>query len=126
MDRDGKPCDPWIHTMRLVLRPEGSTDDAEAFTFETRTPGGRGAVCELCKVYGRARRARPGQLPIVELAVEKINEAELADAYAWLGELAWVHAPKFKVVGWDATELLRDLVNRVRALENARRGDAER
>jgi hypothetical protein len=66
VDNDGKPRDPWQFTNYLVLR---RVEDGEIFTFATASKGGRGAIGELSKEYGKAMRQKPDQWPEIELGV---------------------------------------------------------
>jgi hypothetical protein len=90
-ERTGEPRDPWAQTNQLVLRPvDQPTDDDEAYTFTTSSKSGLRAIRELCKIYGKEVRARPGQLPIVELACGSYQHPDYGR----------MKTPKFTVVGW--------------------------
>jgi hypothetical protein len=102
VDGLGDPQDPWLFTIRLVLRPEGSTDDADALTFTTTTPGGRDAIFKLGKAYSLKMRegSIDGRQPIVELGVDVHDDPDLGRK----------KLPVLKVVGW--TEPADDGVDR--------------
>jgi hypothetical protein len=90
-NNDGSLRDPWQKTDQLVLRSvDDPTDDDAAFTFATSSWGGRRAVRDLCKVYGKERRARPGQLPVVQLDVDSFMHEDYGR----------IKRPKFVVTGW--------------------------
>jgi hypothetical protein len=80
------PRDPWQNT-RFVYLVDPQT--AEAFTFSTSSWGGRGAVSDLGDQIGRMRFARPGAVPLVELA-----SAPMVTKFGRKSK------PFFKVVGW--------------------------
>lgn len=86
MGLDGKPADPWLHQMNLVLQ---STSSGELYTFSTTSATGRRAVGVLLKTYERYRAK--GDLPLIEL---KVSGFEHKDS-----RVGWVKTPAFVVVG---------------------------
>jgi hypothetical protein len=62
---------------------------AEAYTFVTASWGGRQAVSDLAEQIQRARYARPGASPLVELHAEP-----------WVTKFGRKSKPFFKVIGW--------------------------
>lgn len=86
-DKSGKPQDPWQLTNNLPLK-EASGD--RLYTFSTSSKGGLSAIGQLCEAYGKMLRARPDQLPIVELGASSYKHDDFGR----------VHTPVLKVVGW--------------------------
>lgn len=56
-DTTHQPRDPWQFTYYLVMKDPEVTDETEGvYTFTTSSSGGRNAIGDLCKSYGRKRR----------------------------------------------------------------------
>lgn len=87
-DDDGKPQDPWQLTNYLVLR----NDEGDLFTFTTSSVGGRGAIGELCKIYGKEMRQRPNEYPVIEIGTGKYKHSD--------ARRGWIKFPTLAVVGW--------------------------
>jgi hypothetical protein len=65
LDQGGTPRDPWKDTRYVyLLNPQ----NAKTYTFITDTVGGRQAVGELKDAIMTYRQARPGAVPVVQLA----------------------------------------------------------
>lgn len=96
VDTNGKPRDPWQHTMYLLMKEPGKKFSAEkAYTFTTSSTGGRSAVGKMMTKYGTERRSRPDSHPIVELGVD-----------SWVHpEYGRVKVPVLSLVGWEPKSL---------------------
>jgi hypothetical protein len=88
MGLDGKPADPWQHTIYLVLQ---NADTAELSTFTTSSKTGRRAVGNLLRHYDRMQKTNPGELPVV-----KLKKGGFAHRDERIG---WVAVPVFVVCG---------------------------
>lgn len=88
LDDQGVPQDPWQLSNYLILKDENGT----LYTFVTSSTGGRQAIGELCKVYGKEMRQHPGMCPIIELDAGKYKHSN--------PRYGWIKFPKFKVTGW--------------------------
>jgi hypothetical protein len=88
-DAEGHPRDPWQFSNRLVAH---DPESGEVFTFATTSNGGRTAVGQLCKDYGRAKRQYPDQYPIIELGADSYQHRDKS--------IGRVKVPVFKLVGW--------------------------
>jgi hypothetical protein len=85
---DGRPQDPQLHQIYLVLQ---NTVTMEMYTFATTTPTGRRAVGTLLRHYNRTRKAHPDDCPVVRLGVGGFNHPD--------ERVGWVKTPVFVVVG---------------------------
>jgi hypothetical protein len=83
---DGRPADPWLHQMCLVLQ---ECDSGELYTFVSTSNTGRRAIANLLRTYERMRTK--DEVPLVKL---KISGFEHRDA-----RVGWVKVPAFVVVG---------------------------
>ncbi len=97
---DGKARDPWQFTNYLLMKPPGKGKDDELYTFSTSSRGGLSAIGTLCKAYGKEMRAKPDQLPIVELGVDSYNHPNK--------EFGRIKVPLLTVVGWEDKKLFPD------------------
>lgn len=89
LNQDGKPSDPWNKTNQVVMKAEKGD---QLYTYSTSSVGGFGALAKLSGEYGKRVRAKPNELPIVELET---------DSYAHKDKTRGrVKFPVFKVVGW--------------------------
>jgi hypothetical protein len=91
-DRDdkGKERDPWQFTNYLVLFDKQNPETV--YTFATSSGGGRDAIGELSKAYGKAMRQRPDQYPVIELGVGQYRHRDRT--------IGWVKYPTFRIVDW--------------------------
>jgi hypothetical protein len=85
---DGKPADPWLHQVDLVLQNQ---ETAEMFHFAARSKTARRAVGVLLRHYDRITRAYPGDLPLVNLKVGGYQHSEK--------RVGWVKTPVLAVIG---------------------------
>jgi len=85
---DGKPADPCLHQMNLVLQ---STATQELFTFSTNSRTGRRAVGNLLRHYDRMHRANPDELPVIRLGKGGFQHKD--------ARVGHVSVPVFVVVG---------------------------
>jgi hypothetical protein len=85
---DGKPSDPWLHQMNLVLQTPGTLELA---TFRTTNKTGRRAVGNLLKHYDRMRRKDDDHYPVVRLKPGGYTDKD--------PRVGYVYTPTFTVVG---------------------------
>jgi hypothetical protein len=85
---DGRPQDPWVNQIYLVLQ---RGDTAELYTFVTSSKTGRRAVGNLLRHYERMRTTNPGELPVVKLKKSGFDHRDT--------RVGWVSTPAFAVVG---------------------------
>jgi hypothetical protein len=88
MGLDGKPADPWVHAVYLVLQ---RTDNSELFTFVAQSQTARRAVGVLLRHYDRMQRTNPGFLPLVALKVGGFNHRD--------PRVGWVKTPVIAAMG---------------------------
>jgi hypothetical protein len=93
---NGKPSDPWLHQICLVLE---STNTNALFTFTTTSITGRRAVGVLLKYFERNCIAE-GSLPIVNLRAGSFQHSDT--------RVGLVHVPNFEVVGRTARTIVDD------------------
>ena len=86
---DGKPADPWVYQHLLPLEDKSG----DLIVFVTSSIGGKRAVADLCKLYGR-RTSRTGvsEQPLVKITVAVMPSQRFGN----------VPRPNFEVVGWDS------------------------
>lgn len=89
---DGRPRDPWQLTS-IVEMIDGA---GEKYIYATGSFGGRKCLGELCVAYGKERRLRPGQVPLVALGADTYEHK----AYGRTWE------PKLPIVGWAHEDTL--------------------
>jgi hypothetical protein len=80
------PSDPWRDTRYVYLI---DTRSGKTYTFVTDTVGGRRAVGELKDAIMTVRQARPGVLPVVQLATSTMKT-----------KFGLRPKPDFKIVDW--------------------------
>jgi hypothetical protein len=88
MGLDGRPADPWVHTLYLVLQ---RVDNSELFTFAAMSKTSRRAVGVLLRHYDRMQRTHPGYLPVVNLKVGGYQHRDT--------RVGWVKTPVIAAVG---------------------------
>jgi hypothetical protein len=84
----GRPEDPWMHQMCVVLQ---HADTREMFTFSTSSVSGRRAVGNLLRHYDRMQRSGGDELPVVRLKAGGFNHRD--------DRIGWVPVPVFVAVG---------------------------
>jgi len=96
-----EPRDPWQFTYYLVMKDPTKLDAADdgdsegTYTFTTSSSGGKQAIGDLCKVYGRKRReGYKEHYPVVALKVGSYNHSNK--------KFGRIKFPVFPVVGWFA------------------------
>ncbi|MEI8397340.1 MAG: hypothetical protein WCF85_21690, partial [Rhodospirillaceae bacterium] len=81
----------WQQTNELVLR---GLETGDEFVFATSGKGGIGAIGELCKVYGRLYRQKPGMAPVIELSSDHYNHKTFGKTYFPVLKLVdWIREP---------------------------------
>lgn len=97
---DGRPNDPWVKTVYLIMKEPGVDVEAEEqlFTFTTSSDGGHRCIGDVAAKYGRHMRTNPGEMPIIELGVEVYEHAQYGR----------IKKPIMKVVGWEPVEKFGD------------------
>jgi hypothetical protein len=88
MGLDGRPADPWVHTLYLVLQ---RVDNSELFTFVAMSKTSRRAVGVLLRHFDRMQRTHPGHLPLVNLKVGGYQHRDT--------RVGWVKTPVIAAVG---------------------------
>jgi hypothetical protein len=89
LDEDGQPRDPWVLQWLLPMSLVDAVGDL--IVFATSSKGGIGAICTLCRVYGRS--PRNGLLPIVALKCASYKHPVYGK----------VLKPDLPIVGWHGT-----------------------
>lgn len=93
-EQSGQPRDPWQFSNYMVLKDPGKpATDEFLYTFATSSRGGLGAIGELCKVYGKAIRTKPDELPVVALNVTAYDHPNK--------KFGRIKVPVFEVVDWE-------------------------
>lgn len=90
-DRDQ---DGWREQSSVEFR---DVEGGEQFLFKTSSKGGRIAVANLVKDYGRSFQQHPGELAIVELGNVSFDAKDERGR-----KLGKKYAPAFKIVGWQS------------------------
>jgi hypothetical protein len=70
---DGKPSDPWVHQISLVLE---SSESGELFTFITGSLTGRKAVGNLLRHFNQMERRREDAYPLVQLRTNSFQHKD--------------------------------------------------
>jgi hypothetical protein len=84
----GKPEDPWLHQISIVLQ---RLDTSELFTFSTSSVTGRRACGTILKHYDRTRARGSEELPLVKLKVGSFDHRD--------SRVGKVMVPVFQVCG---------------------------
>lgn len=105
-DKEGRPQDPWQQTNYLLLK---DVDGDEVYTFATSSAGGRNAIADLCKQFGKAMRQHPDEHPIIELDTDSYRHKEYGK----------VHVPKLSIVGWVSKDGFAEAVEANSAEQDA-------
>jgi hypothetical protein len=102
-DTTKAPRDPWQFSYYIVMKDPKEEDPMEGiFTFASSSSGGRGAIGDLCKVYGRKRReGYHNHYPIVALKVGSYKHSKK--------EYGRIKVPVFQLAGWAAKTKFGDL-----------------
>jgi hypothetical protein len=98
----GKPRDPWQKTMSVEL----IDGNEEKYLCSQSSKSGLDAMTALSIAYGKERRMRPGQLPLVELGAGFYMHPDK--------NIGKVHTPVLKLVGWvdgDSLEPVEDVIS---------------
>jgi hypothetical protein len=103
LDNTGQPRDPWQFTYYLVMRDPDMEDEGEGiYTFTTSSTGGKSAIGDLCKLYGRKRReGYKDHYPVVALKVGKYKHST--------SQFGWIKVPVLPVVGWASKNVFGEL-----------------
>jgi hypothetical protein len=83
---NGRPIDPWQATNYMIMLD----DEGEFYTFVTSSKGGLSAVGELATNFGKHRRMKPDEIPVVELRARSYQHKDYGETFA----------PVLKLVGW--------------------------
>lgn len=102
-ERTRVPRDPWQFTYYLVMKDPDEKDEMEGiYTFTTASSGGRSAIGDLCKVYGRKRREGYKDFyPVVALKVGHYDHSNKS--------FGRIKTPHFPVVSWVAKTVFGEL-----------------
>jgi len=112
-----QPRDPWQLSNYLIMKPPGAVDDDSLMTFAASSKGGRDAIIDLSRTYGRAMRQRAGQLPIVKLGVDSYQHKNKA--------YGRIKIPLLTVIGWAPANEFEAALGMHAANEAARKEDQE-
>ena len=104
-DDAGQARDPWqFSNYLLMLGPDLDTGEmTQAYTFVTASRGGINAVGDLCVKYGKMRRQRPNDMPVVELSQGSYQHKDRS-----LGRIKY---PIFNVVGWEPATIFEGMTD---------------
>jgi hypothetical protein len=83
---NGRPIDPWQFTYYLPMLDE----EGELHTFVTSSDGGKQVINDLGKRYGKRRRMKPDEIPIVKLQSTSYIHKKYGETFK----------PQFKIDGW--------------------------
>lgn len=83
---NGNSIDPWQKTNYLVMLDESG----QLYTFVTASKGGLTAVGAISSVYGKRRKMKSDEIPIVELHSRSYNHKQFGETFA----------PDIKITGW--------------------------
>ena len=111
---DGRPRDPWQPTNYLLLEGTGK-QKGELYTFTTSSRGGLNAIGDFCMKYGKVRRQRPNDYPIVE-----IGQSSYPHPNKNYGRIKY---PVFTIVGWSPKSDFADFEGEAAAEEGAGQPD---
>lgn len=95
-DDRGSIRDPWQRANTMIMVAEKDFD--QQYTFSTTSKGGRDAVGDLCKDYGRHRRLRPNELPVVRLDSGSYRHPNRS-----FGE---IRTPVFQITSWINNDIV--------------------
>lgn len=101
-DKDDRPLDPWSETNYLLLKER---DGDQVYTFSAASKGGRNAIADLCKSYGKAMRQHPDEYPIIELGKDSYKHKDYGKVFV----------PTLKLVGWVSKDGFSDAVDAANA-----------
>jgi hypothetical protein len=102
VDSNGKPRDPWQFSNYLIMKDPGKNGDPEnLYTFATSSTGGRNAIGEVCKVFGKEMRRKPDEWPIIKLGVSSYNHSNK--------EYGRIKIPVLEVVGWEPKSVMEEV-----------------
>lgn len=82
----GKPVDPWQFTNYVVMCDQ----DGQMYTYVTASKGGLNAVGLLSTSFGRRRRMKPDEIPVIELHSRSYIHKDYGETFA----------PDLKIAGW--------------------------
>jgi hypothetical protein len=83
---DGRKIDPWQFTFYVQLCDESG----QVYTYVTSSKGGKNALGEVAEVYGRHRRMKEDEIPIIELHSRSYDHKSYGETFA----------PVLKRTGW--------------------------
>ena len=90
VDDSGKPRDPWQLSNYLLMK---GASDGVLYTFTTGSKGGRDALGDLCKEYGKVLVAHAKEYPVVAIGVRSYEHPNKS--------YGRIKTPEFKIVGWQ-------------------------
>ena len=89
VDDRGQPRDPWQLSNYLLMK---GVSDGELYTFTTGSKGGRDALGDLCKEYGKVLVQHASEYPVVAIGVRFYDHPNKS--------YGRIKTPEFKIVGW--------------------------
>ena len=90
VDDRGDPRDPWQESNYLLVK---GVSDGELYTFTTGSKGGRDALGDLCKEYGKVLVQHAAEYPVVAIGVRSYDHPNKS--------YGRIKTPEFKIVGWQ-------------------------
>lgn len=98
-EKTHEPRDPWQFTYYLVMKDPDEKDEMEGiYTFTSSSTGGKSAIGDLCKIYGRKRReGYRDSYPVVALKFGSYNHSNK--------QYGRIKVPVLPVVGWVSKEV---------------------
>lgn len=102
-DKSKNPRDPWQFTYYLVMKDPDIDDEVEGiYTFTSSSAGGKNAIADLCKIYGRKRReGYRDSYPVVALKVGSYNHKDRT--------LGKIKVPVLPVTSWVSKGVFGEL-----------------
>ena len=86
---DGRARDPWQLSNYLLLK---DFQEGDLYTFTTGSKGGRDAIGDLCKEYGKVMAQHADEYPVVAIG---------SDSYPHPNKsFGRIKIPTFEIVGW--------------------------
>ena len=89
VDDRGDPRDPWQLSNYLLMK---GMVDGELYTFTTGSKGGRDAIGDLSKDYGKVMAQHGDEFPVVAISVRSYEHPNKS--------YGRIKTPEFKIVGW--------------------------
>ena len=99
-DGSGAPRDPWQFSNYLILM---NPENGDLYTYASGSKGGKQAVGELSKQYGKAMRHRPDQFPVIALGAGEYPHPNK--------QFGNIKIPKLEIVAWMERGVIDEALN---------------